>query len=146
MKKVLVGGTFDLIHSGHIYFLKRASELGRVIVVVARDSTVKKLKGRPPIIPETQRLEVIREIKYVSEAYLGNEGDPLKIVEKLRPDIILLGPDQNMDEEWLKRELERRGLEIEVKRLNEVYNEQPLCKTSSIIREIIRRFCEKEKP
>ncbi|MHC1601480.1 MAG: adenylyltransferase/cytidyltransferase family protein [Candidatus Nezhaarchaeales archaeon] len=139
-KKVMIAGVFDIIHPGHIYLISKASELGDVIVVVARDSTVERLKGRRPIVPEEQRLEVIKNIKNVSTAILGHEGeDMLKIVEEIKPDIIMLGPDQNFNEEDLRRNLESRGLKVEVLRLHEPYKAHKLCSSSKIIREILLR-------
>ena len=139
-KRVMVAGVFDIIHPGHIFLISKAAELGDVVVVVARDSTVERLKGRKPVIPEEQRLEVVKSLKGVKEAILGNEGeDMLKIVEELKPDIILLGPNQNFDEERLKRDLENRGLKVEVVRLKELYEAHKLCSTSKIIREILMR-------
>jgi len=139
-KRVMVAGVFDIIHPGHIFLISKAAELGDVVVVVARDSTVQRLKGRKPVVPEGQRLEVVKNIKGVKEAVLGNEGeDMLKIVEELRPDVIMLGPNQNFDEEKLRRELEERGLEVEVVRLKELYEAHKLCSTTKIIKEILMR-------
>lgn len=139
-KKVLVAGTFDIIHPGHIYLFKKASELGDVIVVVARDTSVKRFKGRPPIIPEQQRLEVVSSIKYVNKAVLGHETtDILKIVEEIKPDIILLGPDQNFKEEEISKELEKRGLKIEVRRV-EQYIDCQLCSTTKIIKRVVELY------
>jgi len=139
-KKVMVAGVFDIVHPGHIYLISKASELGDVIVVVARDSTVERLKGRRPIIPEEQRLEVIKNIKNVSDAVLGHEGeDMLKIVEEIKPDVIMLGPNQNFNEEDLRRKLEARGLKVEIVRLQELYNAHKLCSSSKIIKEILLR-------
>ena len=139
-RRVLVAGVFDIIHPGHLYLLWRAKELGRVIVVVARDSTAEKVKGRRPIIPESQRLEVVRNLKPVDEAVLGHEGDMLKVVEEVKPDIILLGPNQPFDEEQLRRELERRGLRVEVRRLSEVYRGCRFYSTTQIIEEVLSRW------
>ncbi len=129
--RVLVGGVFDIVHPGHIYFLKEASKLGRVIVVVARDETVRRLKGREPIIPEHQRLEVIKSLKYVSEAYLGE--CPLNIratIDRLKPDIVVLGPDQDV----LENELKKLGVKyIKLRRRESSF---PLCSTSKIIERI----------
>ena len=98
MKKVMATGTFDLLHPGHGIYLNEAKKLGgedaKLYVVIARDSTVEKRK-RYPIVGEQQRLELIKMIKGVDEAYLGNEnGDFLKIVEEINPDIIAIGADQ----------------------------------------------------
>ena len=142
-KKVLVAGTFDIIHPGHIYLINEAKKLGKVIVNVARDSTVKRIKNKVPVIPEEQRLEVIRNIKGVYKARLGNEGsDLLKVVEEEKPDIILLGPNQNFDEKTIEQELKRRGLQVEVKRLKEKNNNYQLCSTSKIIKRIIQLYKE----
>jgi FAD synthetase len=139
-KRVMVAGVFDIIHPGHIFLISKAAELGDVVVVVARDSTVQRLKGRRPVVPEDQRLEVVKNIKGVKEAVLGNEGeDMLKIVEELEPDVIMLGPNQNFDEEELRTGLEERGLKVEVVRLKELYEAHKLCSTTKIIKEILTR-------
>jgi len=110
-KTVLAAGSFDIVHPGHIAYLRWASSLGtKLLVVVSRDSTYRRIKGRDPVMDEKSRLEVIRALRYVYEARLGNEGDMLRIVEELKPCVIALGPDQPIDEEWLKEELRRRGL------------------------------------
>jgi len=138
-KKVLIAGTFDIIHPGHIYFINEARKLGKVVVVVARDSTVKKIKGREVVVPERQRLEVVRNIKGVAEAYLGHEGDDfLKIVEEIRPDIIVLGPNQPFDDKKIKIDLEKRGLNIEVIKLKKVYDEYPMCSTRKILKRVLK--------
>ncbi len=142
-KKVLIAGTFDIIHPGHIYLINEAKKLGKVIVIVARDSTVKRIKNKVPVIPEEQRLEVIRNIKGVYKARLGNKGaDLLKVVEDEKPDIILLGPNQNFDEKAIEQELKQRGLQVEVKRLKEKNNNYQLCSTSKIIKRIIQLYKE----
>jgi len=112
-KRVVVAGTFDIIHPGHIHLIKEATKLGKVIVIVARDSTVRRIKGREPIIPERQRLEVVKNIKGVFKARLGNEDkDLLKVVEEEKPDIILLGPNQNFNEKEIEEELKKLELEV----------------------------------
>ncbi len=138
--KVLTAGTFEIIHPGHIYYLKEAWKLGRVITIIARDSTVRKIKKRDVIIGEEQRLEVVSSLYYVHKARLGYEDDILKVVEEERPDIILLGPDQPFDEDKILSELKRRGLDtIQVKRLNKRI-EGELYSTTNIIRKILEKF------
>ncbi|MEM4700413.1 MAG: DUF357 domain-containing protein [Candidatus Nezhaarchaeales archaeon] len=139
-KRVLVAGVFDLIHPGHLYFLQQAKELGEVYVVVARDSTAEKVKGRRPIVPEGQRLKVVSQLKPVDHAVLGEEGDLLKVVERIKPDIVLLGPNQPFSEEELKEELRRRGLETQVLRVKEIYRDCELYSSSMIIEEVLSRW------
>ncbi len=141
-KKVFVGGTFDIIHPGHIEFLREASRLGRVYVSVARDKNSEKIKGRKPINDEEQRLEVIKSIRYVYDAFLGDENDFIKSVERVKPDIVFLGPDQRVNIEDFKKELERRGINAEIVKMPERINKWKHSSTTSIINEIISRYCK----
>lgn len=118
--RVIVTGGFEIIHPGHIYLFKKAWELGEVYVIVARDNNFEKFKKRKPVIPETQRREVVEGIKYVSKAILGDEKDLYKPILEIKPDIILLGPDQWIEPDSLKKELEKRGLvNVKVLKLRE---------------------------
>lgn len=138
--KVFVAGTFEIIHPGHIAYLRHAWSLGRVVAVVARDSTVRRIKGRDVVIPENQRLEVLGSIVYVHKARLGYEGDMFRVVEEERPNIILLGPNQPFSEESIRSELKKRGLDdVQVVRFSD-YLDCPLCSTTKILRAISSRF------
>jgi len=121
MKKIATFGVFDLIHTGHVKFLEQCKRIERdsqLIVVIARDSTVIREKGKRPVIPEEHRKYIVQSLKPVDRAILGNEGsDKLKIVEKIKPDIIVLGYDQTWDEIKIEKELEKRGLKIQILRL-----------------------------
>ena len=82
MVKVMATGTFDILHMGHIYFLKEAKKLGdKLSVIVACDSTVRKLKHEP-VTPEKMRLDIIKELKIVDEAFLGHKDDMYEVVKK----------------------------------------------------------------
>ncbi|MFX1357659.1 MAG: adenylyltransferase/cytidyltransferase family protein [Promethearchaeota archaeon] len=147
VKKVLIAGTFDLVHPGHIFLINEAAKIGDVYVIVATDNNREKYSGERPIIPEQQRLEVIKSIKNVKDARLGrSDNDTLKTVEEIRPDIILLGPDQKYDIHTLKNGLQRKGLDnIEVRRLEVYYNKYNLHSSRLIKDEIIKRHQEKGK-
>lgn len=138
LKIVACGGVFDILHPGHGFILEKSKELGDLLVViVAKDSTVMKRK-RIPIVPETQRLEMVKYLRPVDLATLGEEGDYLKIIERIAPDIIALGPDQQHDAGKIKSDLEKRGLDVEVVRVEE-YKEAPLHSTKDILQKIIER-------
>ncbi|RLG77025.1 MAG: DUF357 domain-containing protein [Thermoprotei archaeon] len=139
-KKVLVGGTFDLVHPGHVYYLREASKYGLVYAIVARDNNVLKIKGRKPILDQASRLKIIESIKYVYKAVLGDEFNIYKPVEIIKPDIIVLGPDQPVSEESLIKELEKRNIRCEVLRLSKRVNE-PIASTTNIIKEVLKRYC-----
>jgi FAD synthetase len=137
MVKVMATGTFDLLHMGHIYYLREAKKLGDFLsVVVATDATVRKLK-HDPITPQDIRVSLIKELRMVDEAYLGHEGDMYKIVEEIKPDIIALGYDQIHDEETIKKELKKRKLQITVVRLSKYEGESDLEGTRRIIQKVI---------
>ncbi len=136
--KVLLAGGFEIIHPGHLYLFRKAWEKGRVYVIVARDKNFEKFKKRKPVIPEKQRLEVVKSIKWVHEAVLGDEEDYLKPVLEIKPNIILLGPDQWIDEGKLKKQLEDRGLKgVVITRLAKRVN-KGLYSVTRIIEEILR--------
>jgi len=140
MVKVMATGTFDLLHMGHIYYLKEAKKLGDTLsVVVARDSTVRKLKHEP-VNPEEIRLDLIKEVKVVDEAYLGYEDDMYAIVEEIKPDIIALGYDQIHDEDTIKNELKKRKLTAKIVRLSEYKCGSDLDGTRRIIQKIISAY------
>ena len=67
MKKVITYGTFDLFHVGHLNILKRAKELGDYLVVAVSSDAFNAIKGKKCIIPDYERMEIVRAIKYVDE-------------------------------------------------------------------------------
>jgi len=140
MVKVMATGTFDLLHLGHIYYLREAKKLGdKLAVVVAKDSTVRRLKHEP-VNHEEIRLNLIKELKIVDEAYLGHEDDMYKIVKKINPDIIALGFDQLHNEKNIKNELKKRKIKAKVVRLNEFKGGSDLEGTRKIIGKIITAY------
>lgn len=99
-KTVLVFGTFDLLHKGHVFFLNQAKQHGDcLVVVVARDRNVEQLKGQAPQQNERHRLQQVQSLKCVDEARLGNEewSQRLQVLGDLSPDIICLGYDQQAE-------------------------------------------------
>lgn len=137
--KVVVAGSFELLHPGHIELLRRAWELGRVNVIVARDASVERFKGRPPLVPEKQRLQVVLAVKYVSKAVLGSDKDVVEPLKVLKPDIILLGPDQWVDEAWLSKRLEEGGISAKIVRLGKRF-ECEYCSTTRIACRVLSVF------
>lgn len=137
MKKVLVFGSFDIIHPGHRYYLKKAKELGdKLYVIVARDKTIKKIKNRETVHDEKERLKQVKRISYVDEALLGSLGDKFKVIEKISPDIIALGYDQESFTSNLKEILKKRGLKPKIVRINAF---KPEKHKSTILRETLEK-------
>ncbi|HDM67038.1 MAG TPA: FAD synthase [Thermoplasmatales archaeon] len=140
MVKVMATGTFDLLHMGHIYFLKEAKKLGdELIVVVACDDTVRKLKHEP-VTPDYMRASIVGELKMVDKALVGYKDDMYKIVEEIKPDIIALGYDQIHNEEEIREELSRRGLNVKVVRLPKYEGMKDLNGTRKIINKILTAY------
>ncbi|MFW9771004.1 MAG: adenylyltransferase/cytidyltransferase family protein [Promethearchaeota archaeon] len=141
-KKILVAGTFDIVHPGHIFLINEAAKMGDVYVIVATDKNRKLYSGETPMIPEQQRLEVVKSIKNVKEARLGrHDNDTLKTVEEINPDIILLGPDQKYNISILKSGLKKKGLNhIQVQRLEKYYDKYTLHSSRLIKRKIYDSF------
>ncbi|MBU4190382.1 MAG: FAD synthase [Candidatus Thermoplasmatota archaeon] len=143
MVRVMASGVFDLLHPGHIYYLEEAKKLGdELFVVVAKDSTVRKQKHEP-ITLESMRLEMVKALKPVDKAVLGHEDDRYRIVEELKPDIIVLGYDQKDDEEKIKNDLKKRGLDVKVVRMREFAHD--LSGTRKIIQKIIDWYSFQKK-
>jgi len=143
-KVVLASGTFDLLHLGHVKFLEEAKKAGgpnaKLVVIVARDSTVKKRKGRAPIIPEDQRRALIEALKVVDEALLGYEDfDIERTIEKIKPDIIAVGHDQTGIEREVRKFIEEKGLKIEVVKIRK-FGKEELNSSSKIMRKIIESY------
>ncbi|MCC6013749.1 MAG: FAD synthase [Candidatus Verstraetearchaeota archaeon] len=132
--RVLAAGCFDLLHYGHLRYLEEAKKLGgknaELIVVVARDSTIIKRKGHPPIMNEEHRRALVEALKPVDKAILGREDfDIISIINEVKPDIIALGYDQKDLEEILLK----MNLNIKIVRLEKYGNI-----SSSMIREMIK--------
>ena len=138
IKIVMATGTFDIIHPGHGYYLEESKKVGgedaRLAVVVATDATVRS-KKRIPVVDEKQRLEVVKMMKPVDEAYLGSETDMFKIVEEIKPDIITIGSDQKYNITDLKKQLLKRGINTDVVKI-EGYKKSPLDSTCKILKRI----------
>ncbi|MHA1775202.1 MAG: adenylyltransferase/cytidyltransferase family protein [Promethearchaeota archaeon] len=145
--RVLVTGCFDILHPGHIFLFQEAAKIGEVYVIVARDSTIEKWKKQRPVIPELQRLEMIKAIKYVTYATLGNEHNNfLEKALSLKPDLILLGPNQKISISKLKELLSEKHAEhIQVHRLEKLNTKFPLYSSSSIKKRIIEHYLQDQQ-
>ncbi|MCW3985905.1 MAG: FAD synthase [Candidatus Bathyarchaeota archaeon] len=141
---VLTAGVFDLLHLGHVKFLEEAKKMGgknvELIVIVARDKTVKNRKGEKPVMSENQRRALVESLEVVDEAILGYEKFSIdKVVEKIKPDIIALGHDQKGIGEIVRKAIVNKGLEIKVVKIGK-FSEDELNSSSEIKRKIIQLY------
>lgn len=118
--KIMVFGTFDYLHPGHLNFFKQARELAGnpwLIVSVARDSNVQKIKKSKPENTEKERLELISNCKLVDEAVLGGKNDYIGHIVKHKPLIIALGHDQIAYTQHLAELLAKKNISVKIVRL-----------------------------
>jgi len=118
--KIMVFGTFDVLHKGHLDFFKQARSLSAspyLIVSVARDVNVKRIKGFGPKNCESSRLKAIQNCPLVDEALLGGERAYLTHILAEKPAIIALGYDQKAYTKDLKSVLAKKGLGVKIARL-----------------------------
>ncbi|MBI3032554.1 adenylyltransferase/cytidyltransferase family protein [Candidatus Woesearchaeota archaeon] len=116
MVRVMAFGTFDLFHQGHRYYLQQAKSYGdELMVVIARDDTVKKIKGFLPKQSEQERKKAVEASEIPTKVVLGNKEDLLTVIGEYKPDVICLGYDQqsNNVEEYIMQ----NNLPILIKRI-----------------------------
>jgi D-beta-D-heptose 7-phosphate kinase/D-beta-D-heptose 1-phosphate adenosyltransferase len=133
---VFTNGCFDLIHPGHIRYLRRAKEAGDVLVIgLNSDASVRKLKGRGrPLMPQQKRAEVVASLESVDYVTVFSEPTPLKLIEKVRPHVLAKGGDWKRNAIVGKDFVESHG--GRVRRIPYVKGYS----TSQLIRRICQRF------
>lgn len=138
MVRVMATGVFDILHPGHLHFLREARKLGdELVVVVARDSVAEKMKRRP-FIPENIRLSMVSALKPVDIAILGFEGNIYDILNLIRPDILALGYDQEFDEQKIMEEAKMRGINLKIAHISK-YSDSEFNGTRKIIKMLKER-------
>jgi FAD synthetase len=116
--KAIVFGTFDILHPGHISFLKQAKKYGNnLIVVIGRDKTVAKIKGDYPKHSENERLNSIEQLDFVNRVLLGDLKDPYSVIKREKPDVICLGYDQKSYSKNLPEKIKEFKLNTKIVRL-----------------------------
>ncbi len=127
-KIVFTNGCFDLLHLGHIRYLKEAKKLGDILIVgLNSDASVKRLKPQRPIIEESQRAEVLAALEMVDFVTLFSEDTPYELIKSIRPDVLVKGGD------WKKEDIVGSDLVAETHSLPFV----PGVSTSAIINKIL---------
>lgn len=134
MTRVMVFGTFDMLHEGHLDLFRQARALGDdpfLIVSVARDASAARVKGNAPRKDEESRLALVRDCPLVDEALLGDAQGYIEHIKRAAPDIIALGYDQAGEYvEHLEADLRAAGLRARVVRLEGYHPE--IYKTSKL--------------
>lgn len=141
---MLASGVFDLLHLGHVRFLEEAKRQGgknaELLVVIARDNTVEKMKGRKPVMSEHQRRALVESLKVVDEAVLGFKDFEIgDVIDKIRPDVIALGYDQTSMEQQVREYVDKHNLAIKVFSIRK-FEEDVLHSSSKIRQKIVADF------
>ena len=132
---VMVFGTFDNLHPGHRDYFRQARRFGErllkkekrkgaveLIAVVARDQNVLRVKGRPTMESEKQRVKKVREV--CDQAVLGSLKNQWAVLKKYQPDLICLGYDQKVDLARLKQEITKSCPGCQIRRMKAYYPEK----------------------
>lgn len=109
---VFTNGCFDLMHVGHTRYLQAAKELGDLLVVgVNSDASVRNLSKSTdrPIVPESQRAEVLSALGCVDYVVLFSEPDPHRLIRAVQPDVLVKGGDWSIDTIVGRDVVEERG-------------------------------------
>ncbi len=121
MTRIMVFGTFDMVHEGHVDFFRQARSLApepHLIVSVARDAIVTRIKGNKPRRSESERCSLLRRNTLVDEVILGQGDGYIEHIEEAHPDIIALGYDQIGEYvSNLEKDLTNAGVKAKVVRL-----------------------------
>ncbi|MBP7653080.1 D-glycero-beta-D-manno-heptose 1-phosphate adenylyltransferase [Candidatus Dependentiae bacterium] len=98
-KIVFTNGCFDIIHSGHVSYLKKASEFGKILVIgLNSDSSIKRIKGNDrPINSQNDRAAVLSALSCVNYIIFFDDDTPLTLINSIKPDVLVKGADYNLD-------------------------------------------------
>ena len=129
-KIIFTNGCFDLIHVGHVRYLKEAKKLGDILVIgLNSDASVSRLKPGRPINSENERAEVLASLEMVDYVTLFSEDTPYELIKTLRPDVLIKGGD------WKKEDIVGNDIVPEVHSLPFIEGGS----TSGIIRRILNK-------
>ena len=133
-------GVYDLFHIGHLNLLKNAKGLcDKLIVGVTVDRLV-KYKNKKPVIPFEERIEIVRNIKYVDAAIPQEDLDKFKMWEKLHFDVLFVGDDWYHSPRW--DEMEKKFKDVGVRIVYFPYTKRT---SSSLINETLTKLRDKKQ-
>ena len=136
-KVVFTNGCFDILHVGHVRYLRRAKNQGDVLVVgLNTDRSVKEIKGeKRPVVPEKERAEILAALEFVDYVVPFDEPNPLRLIEALKPNVLVKGAD------WSKSRIVGRDI---VEKIGGRVVRIPLvagASSTGVIEKIIKAYC-----
>ena len=132
LKRVLIFGSFDLLHEGHRDLFRQAREYGEELhVIVARDKTIEEIKKKKPHYGENVRFQLLEREPLINVVHMGDLDDKYRLIKEIMPFVIVLGYDQTAFVDELKQKIADYGLHCKIVRAKPYF---PLKFKSSIIR------------
>ncbi|WP_217205666.1 adenylyltransferase/cytidyltransferase family protein [Streptomyces sp. AC550_RSS872] len=131
-------GVFDLFHVGHLNILRRARDhCDRLVAGVCSDELVERLKGRPPVVPLAERLQIVRSVRHVDDTYVATVDDKIEIWKEVGFDVIFKGDDWLGTDVWTRLEAEFARVGVRV-----VYFPYTVHTSSTLLRDALRLLGE----
>jgi FAD synthetase len=119
VKKVLVGGVFNIVHKGHELFLEKAKGFGDYLIVVVASNRTACLTKKYPVLDQEIRKKNIEKLGIADKVVIGDEVDFMNVVRKEKPNVIVLGYDQKISEKELSKMLTREKIDCRVVRIRD---------------------------
>ena len=134
---VFTNGCFDIIHAGHVDYLRKAKSLGDILVVgLNSDESIRRIKGeKRPIIPQRMRAEVLSSLKPVDYVVIFEEDTPENLIKAIRPEVLVKGGDWELSKVVGKDFVESYGGKV----LTIPFTYE--ISTTKIINTILERYC-----
>jgi D-beta-D-heptose 7-phosphate kinase/D-beta-D-heptose 1-phosphate adenosyltransferase len=135
-KIVFTNGCFDLLHSGHVHLLQKAKALGHILIVAINDDgSVRQLKGDGrPLISVHDRARIIAALESVDYVMVFSDPTPLRLIEELKPDVLVKGGNYSVEEVIGRKEVEKYGGRVALIPTIDTQS------SSKIIKEIVARY------
>ena len=127
-KIVFTNGCFDILHPGHIHILDQAKSYGDILIVgLNSDNSIKRLKGPSrPKVSQKDRLKILSSIKFVDYVVLFEEETPLKLIEKIKPNVLVKGGDYILEDIIGREFVENNGGQVKIIKLLEGHSSSSL--------------------
>ena len=136
-KIAFTNGCFDILHVGHVRYLREAKKTADVLVLALNsDSSVRSIKGEErPLIPEKERAEILAALEFIDFITIFNELTPLELINYLKPDILIKGGDWPEEKVVGREEIKKWGGRVAI--IPEVEGKS----TTNIVEKIKKLYC-----
>jgi len=137
-KIAFTNGCFDILHVGHVRYLREAGKMGDVLVLALNsDASVRAIKGeKRPLVPENERADVVAALEFIDYVTIFDELTPLELIEYLQPDVIIKGGDWTEENVVGRDAVKRWGGRVAI------IPEIPGASTTNIVEKIMKVYGE----